>query len=352
MRSSVAETRSGAAAQVASQTVSGAVAAEGWCPVCGRNVGAWEPGPNGRPNEQCPHCRSLKRNRLLVLALDRLSPLLDSTRVLMDVAPTPGVDNRLRDWVGEDSYISFDLGLDSRPVKVLGDLTKIPLPDDSVDVLVAFHVLEHVADDRAAMREIRRVIGEHGIAVLQVPWLRDRLTDEDPSVPREERVRRFGRHDHVRMYGSDWEDRLREEGLSISRFSAGAQLPAEVVRRVNVNGLLWFATGVTGDPEAPDRLIAAVLERRRQRDDRTVTTTSLGQELRNTRRRLRERETELRAAIAERDVAEAHAAQIANSHAYKVGRGITAPFRRTQRFISRHHRLRRVARYVRRWLAQ
>jgi hypothetical protein len=52
---------------------------------------------------------------------------------------------------------------------------------------------------------------------VQVPWRPDRLTDEDPTATEEERVRRFGQHDHVRYYGRDFEDRVREANLAFTR---------------------------------------------------------------------------------------------------------------------------------------
>ena len=38
------------------------------------------------------------------------------------------------------------------------DITAIPHPDDSFDAILCIHVLEHVPDDRAAMRELARVL--------------------------------------------------------------------------------------------------------------------------------------------------------------------------------------------------
>ena len=234
----------------------------GWCPMCRREVAAWGPGPNGRPNAQCPHCDSLERNRLLILALDRLTDVFATTSALLDVAPTAGVDAALVRYVGEERYVGFDLGLDNRDVKVLGDLTSMPFKDRSVDVLVAFHVLEHIPDDAAAMREIRRVLGDTGIGLVQVPIVAG-PTDEDPTAPIEDRIERFGRHDHVRQYGDDWEDRLREAGLGVARFRAGREFTRDELRRANTHGLFWMVTGVADDPRAPAKMIGAVIERRR-----------------------------------------------------------------------------------------
>jgi SAM-dependent methyltransferase len=49
------------------------------------------------------------------------------------------------------------------------DLTHCPLPDRSVDVVVLLNVLEHIADDVAAIREVARILRPGGAAVIEVP---------------------------------------------------------------------------------------------------------------------------------------------------------------------------------------
>jgi SAM-dependent methyltransferase len=94
------------------------------------------------------------------------------------------------------------------------DITAIPEPDGAFDVVICNHVLEHIPDDRRAMRELRRVLRPGGLAVLQHP-VQDRPdTYEDPGVVDPvERLRVFGQEDHVRIYGWDMLDRLRTAGF-------------------------------------------------------------------------------------------------------------------------------------------
>jgi SAM-dependent methyltransferase len=95
------------------------------------------------------------------------------------------------------------------------DITNIDYPDQSFDVIYCSHVLEHVQDDRKAMREFYRVLKTTGWAILLVPITAEK-TLEDPSlVGPEERLRVFGQADHVRRYGPDYVDRLREAGFSV-----------------------------------------------------------------------------------------------------------------------------------------
>jgi len=95
------------------------------------------------------------------------------------------------------------------------DISRLSFGDRTFGVVIANHVLEHVADDRAAMKEIFRVLVPGGVAVLQTPYS-DKLTHtfEDESIRDEEaRLLAFGQEDHVRLYGKDLFSRLEGAGF-------------------------------------------------------------------------------------------------------------------------------------------
>ncbi|MCL4743728.1 class I SAM-dependent methyltransferase [Candidatus Kuenenia sp.] len=95
------------------------------------------------------------------------------------------------------------------------DITNIQYPDQSFDVIYCSHVLEHVDDDKQAMREFFRVLKNSGWAILLVPFTSEK-TYEDPSIIEPaKRLKAFGQEDHVRRYGSDYVDRLREAGFIV-----------------------------------------------------------------------------------------------------------------------------------------
>lgn len=218
-------------------------AKDSWCPACNTSGVDWLPGPADRPLASCSNCHSLERHRVIALIANWLEPFI-SQGLVVEIAPTPVVRRMLKQRAGR--YLGVDLGLDDRQIDLLGDVTRLPLRTGSVDVVVCLHVFEHVPDDAAAMSEVRRVLAETGVAIVNNPWRPDAPTDEDPTAPVEERIRRFGQADHVRWYGTDFEDRLRNAGFDVRRFDVVTELPEAPRRRMNLKQVpIWLLT--TGD---------------------------------------------------------------------------------------------------------
>ena len=218
-----------------------------YCPICHNVVRSeFRPGPGGRPNASCPKCRSLDRHRFFTILLSMLAPVIDDLDVLLDVAPSPETSPLLA-ALEPRLHLKFDLGADNRLVDVLGSLTEVPLRDDSVDLMVCYHVLEHIPDDRAAMREMARVLSPGGLALVQVPFRPGTVTDEDPDAPEEERVRRFGQADHVRYYGDDFEDRMVEAGLAFQRVTPRSLLGEDMCDwlRLGPHQMVWIVRAAT-----------------------------------------------------------------------------------------------------------
>ena len=186
----------------------------------------------------CPVCESLERHRLIWLYFTNKTDLFDDRpKRMLHIAPEPQLTHLFQQH-GNIDYLSGDLSSSEAMVNL--DITDIPFPDNSFDVIYCSHVLEHVPDDRAAMRECRRVLNENGWAILQVP-ITDDETYEDPSITSpEERERVFGQSDHVRRYGTDYCDRLAECGFSVKVDGFVREMDRRKVKRF----------GVIGDEEA------------------------------------------------------------------------------------------------------
>jgi SAM-dependent methyltransferase len=102
---------------------------------------------------------------------------------------------------------------------VRSDIMALPHRDKSFDVILCNHVLEHVADDGQAVKELHRVLKPGGWGILQVPIaLALGHTIEDPTASSDdERIRMFGQRDHVRLFAAaDYPSRLRAGGFTVS----------------------------------------------------------------------------------------------------------------------------------------
>ena len=168
----------------------------------------------GRPGARCPGCGSVERHRILWLYLQRETDILTEPRSILHLAPE-GVLAAVLQRHNID-YVSGDLE-PGRAMEVM-DITALPRPDDTFDAVLCNHVLEHVPDDGAAMREIHRVLRPGGLAIMQHPIDTSRAeTFEDPDiVAPDARMQAYGQEDHVRLYGRDFADRLVTAGFTIT----------------------------------------------------------------------------------------------------------------------------------------
>ena len=110
------------------------------------------------------------------------------------------------------------------------DLLALPFADDSVDLVYCCHVLNSLADDCAAMREVARVLQPSGVAILQVPAFFTGPTTLEPTSDRE-RLAAFHVEGIYRCYpNDDYERRLDDAGFDVHAFRA-ATLDAGLVER-------------------------------------------------------------------------------------------------------------------------
>jgi SAM-dependent methyltransferase len=175
--------------------------------------------PAGRPQRidvRCPRCGSTERSRLMALWLNRHVEWLKTASVL-HFAPEREMQKLLR---GQSTqYISADL-TPGRGDRVL-NIEAIDSPDASFDCIVCSHVLEHV-DDRRALKEMHRILKPDGVALIMLPVIEGwaRTWETDAAKTPEDRKRHFGQADHLRLYGADIRDRIRDAEFSLDEFTA------------------------------------------------------------------------------------------------------------------------------------
>jgi SAM-dependent methyltransferase len=170
------------------------------CPICGYD-GPFlpvHPATGLRLHAKCTGCGALERHRLQHLVLAGLAErgALAGKRML-HVAPEPSLRTWLRSRVG--AYETADLR--RRDVDHRVDLTALPFADAAYDIVFASHVLEHIRDDEAALRQIRRVLRPGGLALLPVPLVAPATIEYPQPNPHETH--------HVRAPGLDYFDRYR-----------------------------------------------------------------------------------------------------------------------------------------------
>ena len=191
------------------------------CPVCGAEYRKFMPYGYVTPRENalCPSCLALERHRLLWLYLTRDTDLLDAKPRLLHIAPEVCLMRRLKKtYTGSyrSRYVTADLESPLADVKL--DVQCMPFEDESFDVIFCNHILEHVQDDRLAMREMYRIMrkgGGWGVMLSPVDLSLAETFEDDTITDPAERTRVFGQYDHRRNYGRDYADRLREAGFEV-----------------------------------------------------------------------------------------------------------------------------------------
>jgi SAM-dependent methyltransferase len=208
-----------------------------YCTVCQSHVRVFRPVSPQHLDAICPICGSQRRHRLISLFLDRHPELFRHHEArFLHVAPEEFFAARFRRLPGIE-YLTADLNNPSAMVHL--DICQIPYPVASFDIIFCVHVLEHVPDDRQALHEFYRILKKEGWALFMVPIV-GYQTQEDASITDPaERASRYLQHDHVRLYGRDFSQRLAQVGFQVEQFAA-TDLPDELVTRLGVKGEIIF----------------------------------------------------------------------------------------------------------------
>lgn len=172
---------------------------------------------NPRPNVLAPGTLSLERHRLLWLFLQNETSYLKPEKKykVLHFAPEQAFFKKfkkIRHW----NYVTTDI--ESPLADVKADICQLPFEDNTFDLVLCSHVLEHISDDVKAMSELYRVMKPGGIGIFQVPMnvnLAKTYEDARITLP-EERRRAFGQYDHVRVYGLDYFERLKDVGFEVN----------------------------------------------------------------------------------------------------------------------------------------
>lgn len=179
------------------------------------------------------------RHRLIWLFLERETDLLTRPQRLLHVAPEVCLlprfsESKTIDYIPGDKFVN---GYGKQANVTYLDLLAMDYPSAHFDFVLCNHVLEHIPDDRKAMSELYRTLKPGGTALITVP-IKESLpeTYENPAVESpDEREKHFGQWDHVRWYGLDIADRLRNVGFTVNMNRYGSSFSASDYKRFGLN---------------------------------------------------------------------------------------------------------------------
>jgi hypothetical protein len=188
-----------------------------------------------RKHAMCPKCMALERHRIQYLTLKEVFRTFHGRGMrVLHIAPDAFFKHMLCEQFAK--YETADLFMHGVDHKV--DICDMPFADATYDFVLASHVLEHIQDDRRAVKEIRRVLRSDGIAVLPVPIVADKTVEYFTSNAFEA--------GHVRAPGPDYFERYNEHFRKVEVYSS-TSFPAKHQVFVYEDRSMWPS------PECPLR---------------------------------------------------------------------------------------------------
>ena len=199
---------------------------EVYCPCCGKHFSSFkderfyadtahfnpEMFRKSRQDVICDCCRSAPRHRIIAEWCGQNTGLLRSSKILFFA---PELSMML--WFRRNGINVTTADLYDRKADLKLDITSLDLPDESQDIIFCNHVLEHVSDCSSALNELQRVIHKGGRLIISFPIDTElsNMSELKDSTP-EERIKLFGQHDHLRIFGTDSKRMLEDHGFEVS----------------------------------------------------------------------------------------------------------------------------------------
>lgn len=196
-------------------------------------------GGGERKNAICPFCNSMDRFRWFQYVLETQTDIYTKQNKILHFAPEAQIEDKLRQKNPE--YLSADIA--EGIADVVEDITNLSFTDQTFDYIIFNHVLEHIRDEKSAMKEVKRCIKPTGRIILSVPicW-EEKTFERDDIVTPQEREKHYGQNDHVRLYGYDFQKRMEEYGFEVQRCSYHSNEYGEKIRKLSLleNDTIWI----------------------------------------------------------------------------------------------------------------
>jgi SAM-dependent methyltransferase len=250
-----------------------------YCSICQQTVSGWLPHPQKEQRSPlmtildavgsdlsiygCPSCHCNDRLRhlwLYMMATGIAEKLKGST--LLHIAPEVQLE-RMLTALGPAHYIRGDL-YPTRPDHIKLDIEELPLKNDTLDVILCNHVLEHVNEPIKALSEMHRCLKDGGLLIAQTPYAPSikktfELYDQ-PDAPTAKLL--FGQEDHVRLFGNDITDYFHAAGFKGELLSHASLLPDIDAQDFGCNArepFFVFWKEAATEPQAPAKADAVAL---------------------------------------------------------------------------------------------
>lgn len=180
------------------------------CNICGKHLSRFIVTENN--DLLCPNCGSLQRNRRLweLLETEFVKPGIN----ILDFSPSRCLYRKMKKISGikyESTDLSGDFIADYQY-----DITKLPVAAAQYELILCYHILEHIPNDIAAMQELLRVMKPGAKALIQTPFKVGKIYEDNHIVSEKERLAHFGQEDHVRIYSvAGLKERLKTAGFLV-----------------------------------------------------------------------------------------------------------------------------------------
>lgn len=166
-------------------------------------------------NEICPNCNSVPRIRLIPLSVKHFG-LLKERLSILHVAPNINEFNYIKEnFKNMNCYNRLDIK-QRKHTNIKESITEIDTDRSSYDLVIVWHVFEHVKDDMKAISNIHRVLNPNGKLLVSVPIYPkgNKKTYEDPEIKNKDYSRIHGHYDHCRSCGLDYYKRFETIGFN------------------------------------------------------------------------------------------------------------------------------------------
>lgn len=178
------------------------------CNICGFQLDRFIYLKNGE--RLCPNCGSLPRTRRL---WSLIRGQVEGQKVL-HFSPPSSLRRRI-EQVEQVNYITSDYE-DEFEADRRYDITDIAEADNTYDLILCYHVLEHIPEDQRAMQELYRILKKGGTCYIQTPFKEGAIYENPEITTPEERLKHFGQEDHVRVYSVEGlKSRLEKVGFQV-----------------------------------------------------------------------------------------------------------------------------------------